>query len=94
REFRLDDPGLKRSSVYDAPPFKLKKLENPAAIYYDKYSEMYDNPERISQNGPFVVQTPALGLGSYRNPNTAGGYRELVVKDGKLSSFKVNYIDR
>ncbi|MFX0005970.1 MAG: metallophosphoesterase, partial [Candidatus Hermodarchaeota archaeon] len=25
REFRLDDPGLKRSSVYDAPPFKLKK---------------------------------------------------------------------
>ncbi|MDX1798808.1 MAG: metallophosphoesterase [Candidatus Lokiarchaeia archaeon] len=94
REFRLDDPGLKKSSVYDAPPFKLKKIENPAAIYYDKYSEMYDNPEGISQNGPFVVQTPALGLGSYRNPNTAGGYRELVIKDGKLCSFKVKYIER
>ncbi|MFW9818588.1 MAG: metallophosphoesterase, partial [Candidatus Thorarchaeota archaeon] len=94
REFRLDDPGLKRSSVYDAPPFKLKKIENPAAIYYDNYSEMYDEPVAISRNGPFVVQTPALGLGSYRNPNTAGGYREIIIKNGKLSSFKVKYISR
>ncbi|MFX0022690.1 MAG: metallophosphoesterase [Candidatus Hermodarchaeota archaeon] len=94
REFRLDDPGLQKSSVYDAPPFKLKKIENPAAIYYDNYSEMYDDPITIRKKGPFVVQTPALGLGSYKNPNTAGGYRELIVKDGKLCSFKVKYISR
>ncbi len=94
REFRLDDPGSQKSRVYDAPPFKLKKIENPAAIYYDNYSERYNDPVSISQNRPFVVQTPALGLGSYKNPNTAGGYRELIVKDGKLSSFKVKYIGR
>ena len=94
REFRLDDPGLQKSSVYDAPPFKLKKIENPAAIFYDNYSEIYNNPKVISENGPFVVQTPALGLGSYRNPHTAGGYREIIVKDGKLASFKVKHINR
>jgi Icc-related predicted phosphoesterase len=94
REFRLDDPGPQKSTVYDAPPFKLKKIENPAAIYYDNYSEMYDDPKTISHNKPFVVQTPALGLGSYKNPNTAGGYREIIVKEGNLTSFKVKYISR
>ncbi|GAH95053.1 unnamed protein product, partial [marine sediment metagenome] len=38
-------------------PFILKKLENPAAIYYDIYSEQYNNPEDIENNAPFVVQT-------------------------------------
>ena len=94
REFRLDDPGAQKSSVYDAPPFKLKKIENPAAIFYDNYSALNNDARSISENGPFVVQTPALGLGSYRNPETAGGYRELIVKDGKLVSFKVKYINR
>ncbi|MFX1436498.1 MAG: metallophosphoesterase family protein [Promethearchaeota archaeon] len=94
REFRLDDPGEFKTSVYDAPPFRLKKIENPVAVFYDDYSEIYDNPKAISLNGPFVVQTPALGLGSYGNPKTAGGYREIIVKDGELSSFKVKYINR
>jgi len=94
REFRLDDPGKQKSNVYDAPPFKLKKIENPAAIFYDNYSEIYNTAKNISENGPFVVQTPALGLGSYRNPETAGGYREIIIKDGKLTSFKVKYIKR
>ena len=94
REFRLGDPGEFKTSVFDAPPFRLKKIENPAAIFYDDYSEIYDNPKDISENGPFVVQTPALGLGSYRNPKTAGGYREIIIKNGILTSFKVNYISR
>jgi predicted MPP superfamily phosphohydrolase len=94
REFRLDDPGEFKSSVFDAPPFRLKKIENPAAIFYDNYSEIYDNLKAISENGPFVVQTPALGLGSYGNPKSAGGYREIIVKDGKLNSFKAKSINR
>ena len=92
-EFRLENPE-KKTSVYDAPPFRLKKIENPAAIYYDNYSEIYSEAKSIKENGPFVVQTPALGLGSYRNPDTAGGYREIIVKDGKLNSFKIKYIKR
>ncbi len=94
QEFRLGDPGELRSSVYDAPPFRLKKIENPAAIYYDNYSEIFTDPKSIRDNGPFVVQTPALGLGSYKHPKTAGGYREVIVKNGKLSSFRIHYIDR
>ncbi|MFX1550402.1 MAG: metallophosphoesterase [Promethearchaeota archaeon] len=94
REFRLADPGEFKTSVFDAPPFRLKKIENPVAVFYDDYSEIYDNPKAISLNGPFVVQTPALGLGSYGNPKTAGGYREIIVKDGELTSFKVRYINR
>ncbi|MFX1463526.1 MAG: metallophosphoesterase family protein, partial [Promethearchaeota archaeon] len=93
KEFRLEDTEEK-SIVYDAPPFRLKKIENPAAIYYDEYSEMFDDIKSIENNEPFIVQTPALGLGSYRNPETAGGYRELVVKNGKLASFKIKYINR
>lgn len=93
KEFRLEDTETK-SSVYDAPPFRLKKIENPAAIYYDEYSEIFTNAKQIRENGPFVVQTPALGLGSYRHPETAGGYREIIVKNGKLTSFKIKYINR
>jgi predicted MPP superfamily phosphohydrolase len=93
KEFRLED-AKEKSKVYDAPPFRLKKIENPAAIFYDNYSEIYCDVKSIKDNGPFVVQTPALGLGSYRNPNTAGGYREIIVRDGKLASFKVKYINR
>ncbi len=92
-EFRLEDTEDK-SSVYDAPPFKLKKIENPAAIYYDEYSEMYTNAKDIQNNGPFVVQTPALGLGRYGHPETAGGYREIIIKNGKLASFKLHYLKR
>ncbi len=94
QEFRLGDPGEFKTQVYDAPPFKLKKIENPAAIYYDNYSEIDTNAQAISNNRPYVVQTPALGLGSYGHPETAGGYREIIVKKRKLSSFKVKYINR
>ncbi len=93
KEYRLGDADVK-TTVYDAPPFSLKKLENPAAVYYDLYSELYNSPEDIEKNGPYVVQTPALGLGGYRNPNTVGAYRIVEVKDGKLDSFKVKYINR
>ncbi|MFW9782173.1 MAG: metallophosphoesterase [Candidatus Heimdallarchaeota archaeon] len=93
REFRLEDPETK-TMVFDAPPFNLKKIENPAAIYYDTYSELYADAESVEKHAPFVVQTPALGLGGYKNPENAGGYREVVFKDGKLSSFKVKFINR
>jgi len=93
REFRLEDP-ITKTRVYDSPPFSLKKIENPAAVYYDNYSELYTDAESIEKHGPFVVQTPALGLGGYKNPETAGAYREVIIKDGKLHSFKVKYINR
>ena len=93
REFRLEDPETK-SKVYDSPPFSLKKIENPAAVFYDTYSELYNDAESIEKHGPYIVQTPALGLGGYKNPETAGGYREVIIKNGKLSSFRVKYIKR
>ncbi len=93
REFRLEDPEIK-TKVYDAPPFSIRKIENPAAVFYDDYSEIYTDAESIRKNGPFVVQTPGLGLGGYKNPETAGAYREIIVKDGRLTSFRVKYINR
>ena len=94
KEFRLGDPEGIKTSVFDAPPFSLKKIENPAAIFHDIYSEMYTGSKDIEANGPFIVQTPALGLGGYKNPNTAGAYREINVKNGKLESFKVKFLNR
>ncbi|MFX1281896.1 MAG: metallophosphoesterase [Promethearchaeota archaeon] len=93
REFRLEDPEIK-TRVYDSPPFSLKKIENPAAVYYDIYSELYTDSESIKQHGPYIVQTPALGLGGYKNPETAGAFRVVSIKDGKLNSFRVEYINR
>ncbi|KKK42042.1 hypothetical protein LCGC14_0676530 [marine sediment metagenome] len=93
REFRLEDPKTK-SRVYASPPFSLKKLENPAAVYYDDYSEIYTDVESIERYAPFIVQTPALGLGGSKDLKTAGAYREVIIKDGKLSSFKVKHINR
>jgi Icc-related predicted phosphoesterase len=93
KEFRLEDP-VTKTRVYDSPPFSLKKIENPAAVYYDNYSELYTDAESIEKHGPFVVQTPALGLGGYKNIDTAGAYREVIVRKGKLQSFKVKFINR
>jgi len=42
----------------------------------------------------FVVQTPALGLGSYFNPKLSGAYREIEIANGKLVSFKVKTIKK
>jgi hypothetical protein len=94
KEFRLGDPEGIKTKVFDAPPFSLKKIENPAAIFHDIYSEMYTKAKDIETYGPFIVQTPALGLGGYKNPNTAGAYREINVKHGKLESFKVKFLNR
>ncbi len=96
KEFRLSDPQDLKTKIVDThtSPFNLKKLENPAAIYYDIYSELYNNPEDIENNAPFVVQTPALGFGSYKNPQSASAFREIVIKKGKLASFKVKYLNR
>ncbi|MFO8020762.1 MAG: metallophosphoesterase [Promethearchaeia archaeon] len=94
KEFRLAEPKEEKSRVYDAPPFSLKKVENPAAVYYDLYSKMYNNdPGDIERFSPFVLQTPALGLGSYHEPELRGAYRIIEVKDGKLNSFSVNFLD-
>ena len=94
KEFRLGDPEGSKSKVFNAPPFSLKKVENPAAIYYDSYSEIFTSAKDIEEFGPFVVQTPALGLGGYQNPRQTGAYREIKIKNGKLSSFKVKYLHR
>jgi len=94
KEFRLGDPEQMKSTVYQAPPFSLKKLENPAAIYYDIYSEIYTNHKDIEKNSPFVVQTPALGMGGFNNPNLVGGFREIIIKKRKLTSFKVKFVNR
>ena len=94
KEFRLDDPVAEKSKVFDAPPFSIKKVEIPAAVYFDNYSEMFTKAKDIEKYGPFVVQTPALGLGGYKNPELAGAYREIVVKDKKMNSFKVYFINK
>ncbi len=93
KEFRLENSDIK-THVLNAPPFSLKKIENPAAIYYDLYSEIYTNPRDIEMNGPFVVQTPALGLGGYSNPELTGAFREIKIMKGKLASFKISYIKK
>lgn len=92
KEFRLADPREKRTKVFNAPPFSLKKVENPAAIYYDNYSDFLTSYEEIKEYLPFVVQTPALGLGGFKDPKLRGAYREIVIKNGKLDSFKVKFI--
>jgi hypothetical protein len=93
REFRLDNSETK-TTVYDSPPFSLKKIENPAAVYYDIYSELYTDAESIEKYGPFILQTPALGLGGYKNTDTVGAFRVVTIKNGKVDSFKVQYINR
>jgi Icc-related predicted phosphoesterase len=93
KEYRLGDPESK-TKVFKTIPFSLKKLENPAAIYYDNYSEIFTTAEDIEKFKPFIVQTSALGLGGYKNPETVGAYRDVVIKEGKLSSFKVHYINQ
>ena len=93
KEFKLGETN-KKTKVYDAPPFILKKIENPAAIYYDVYSENHNNAKDIEENGPYIVQTPALGLGSFKNPKINGAYRVINIKNNKLDSFEVHYLDK
>ena len=93
KEFRLGDPENTKTKVLDAPPFVLKKIENPAAVFYDIYSEINMGFKEIQNNSPYIVQTPALGLGGYNNPKLAGAYREIKIEKGKLASFKVFFIN-
>ncbi len=93
REFRLELP-IEKSAVFKSVPFNLKKIENPAAVFYDDYSEILKTPEEIIERKPYIVQTPAIGLGSYDRPETGGGYREIKIKNGKISSFKVHYLPK
>lgn len=93
KEFRLGaNEEEKKSKTLEGSPFNLRKTESPAAIYYDNYSEIYTNAEDLQKYGPFVVQTPALGFGGYHNTRLTGAYREVEVKNGRFSSFKVKYL--
>lgn len=94
KEFRLSNISNSRTNTLTTSPYKLEKLEIPAAIYYDNYSEQYETKEGVELKAPFVVQTPALGLGSYFKPTLSGAYREIIVEKGKLTSFKVKYLKR
>ena len=94
KEFRLSNPQHKGSEPNLMIPFKLEKLENPVAVYYDYYSERFNTQGEVEINAPYVVQTPALGLGSYTKTDLAGGYREIIIEKGKLTSFKVKYVKR
>lgn len=94
KEFRLNNPYQKSINPNPTIPFKLEKLENPAAVYYDYYSEKFKNQDEMVNNAPYVVQTPALGLGSYTKTELAGAYREVIIEKGKLASFQVNYVKR
>jgi len=94
REFRLSNPQQKTINPNPTLPYKLEKLENPAAVYYDYYSERLNNQDEVEINAPYIVQTPALGLGSYTKTDLAGAYREIIIEKGKLSSFHVKYVKR
>jgi len=93
KEFRLETP-IKKSKEFKSVPFNLIKIENPAAVFFDDYSELLLNSKEISDKKPFLFQTPALGLGSFDNPTEGGGYREIKIKNGKIDSFKVYFLSK
>jgi len=68
-----------------------KKKDSSIAVFYDDYSEICINNVSIQKYRPFIVQTPALGLKSFKRIAKFGAYREIIIKDGKLTSFQVNY---
>jgi len=92
REFRLSNPRQKSINPMTTNPVKLEKLDTPAAVYYDYYSDRLKNQDEVETNAPYVVQTPALGFGSYFKPGLTGAYREIIIEKGKLSSFQVKYV--
>jgi len=90
KEFRL---GTSKANGKETSESEIEQYQ-PIPIYYDLYSEIYTNAKDIENNGPFIVQTPALGLGGYHNPKLVGGFREIHIKNRKLDSFKVKFINR
>jgi len=69
-----------------------EKKDSSIAVFYDNYSEVCKNNKNIQKYSPFIVQTPALGLKSFKKLRKSGAYREIIIKNGKLSSFQVNYV--
>jgi len=69
-----------------------EKKDSSIAVFYDDYSEICKNIKNIQKYSPFIVQTPALGLKSFKRLKKAGAYREIIIKNGKLSSFQVKYV--
>ena len=83
--------------------YRLKKIfqnssndeeekDSSIAVFYDVYSEIYNNNQNIQKYKPFIVQTPALGLKSFKRRKKVGAYREILIKNGKLFSFQVHYV--
>ena len=68
------------------------KSDHELATFYDDYSEIYKTSKKIFNFKPFIVQTPSLGLKSYKKLSKIGAYREIIIKSGKLSSFQVKFI--
>jgi DNA repair exonuclease SbcCD nuclease subunit len=69
-----------------------EEKESQIAVFYDDYSKIYKNVKQIEKHKPFIVQTPPLGFKSYKKSSKVGAYREILIKNGKLSSFQVKYI--
>ena len=84
-EYRLKK-SLKNSSNDE------EKKDSSIVVFYDDYSEICKNVKNIQKYSPFIVQTPALGLKSFKRLKKAGAFREIIVKNGKLSSFQVKYV--
>jgi hypothetical protein len=74
-------------------PKEEEQKDSTIAVFYDIYSELYTNKNKnIKRDIPFIVQTPALGLKSFKRLKKVGAFREIIFKNGKLSSFQVNYV--
>ncbi len=71
---------------------KREESEESIAVFYDDYSELYQNKQLIEKHHPFIVQTPALGFKSHKKPGKVGAYREIKIEKGKLASFKIKYL--
>jgi predicted MPP superfamily phosphohydrolase len=69
----------------------MNETENLVAVFYDDFADIFRSSTKIKKNGPFVVQTPALGFKSYKKPGKVAGYRLIKFKKGELSSFQVKY---
>lgn len=84
-----------RLQKLDSNQNKNNEIRTPnIAIYYDDYSKIYKNAKISENNGPFIVQTPALGFISFKKPGKEGGFRDIKIRKGKLSSFQVKYVKK
>ncbi len=91
-EFRIS-PTANQSSEFENLPFKRRKVSSPAAVFFDQYSDIAPDPWWISEKKPFLVQTPALGPSDYQRNQRAGAFRVIKIRDGQVSSFKVENLN-